>query len=62
MQSSLSDGAVIIFSILICSSCGALMVMSKIKKEDKSGYHLYYMCQAVHSTGKLACKSKLINN
>ncbi|WP_439329639.1 hypothetical protein [Bacillus thuringiensis] len=46
----------------MCSSCGALMVMSKIKKEDKSGYHLYYMCQAVHSTGKLACKSKLINN
>jgi site-specific DNA recombinase len=34
--------------------------MSKSKKYDGSGYHLYYMCQAYHSKGKAACNTNLI--
>lgn len=34
--------------------------MSKTKKRDGSGYHLYYMCQAFASKGIKACKTNLI--
>ncbi|PEL26973.1 recombinase family protein [Bacillus toyonensis] len=54
------NGEFVLSGILRCPSCGAGMVMCKTKKRDKSGYHLYYMCQAFHSKGKLACKSNLI--
>jgi site-specific DNA recombinase len=34
--------------------------MSKSKKRDGSGYHLYYMCQNYHAKGKTVCGSNLI--
>ena len=43
------NGEFVLSGILRCPSCGAGMVMCKTKKRDKSGYHLYYMCQAFHS-------------
>ncbi|HDR4582813.1 recombinase family protein [Bacillus paranthracis] len=54
------NGEFVLSGILRCPSCGTGMVMCKTQKRDKSGYHLYYMCQAFHSKGKLACKSNLI--
>ena len=45
------NGEFVLSGILRCPSCGAGMVMCKTKKRDKSGYHLYYMCQAFHSKG-----------
>ncbi|KPV44517.1 recombinase family protein, partial [Alicyclobacillus ferrooxydans] len=53
-------GEFVLSGILRCPQCGAGTVMSKSKKRDGSGYHLYYMCQAFHSKGKKACKSNLI--
>lgn len=53
-------GDFILSGILRCPSCGAGTVMSKSKKRDGSGYHLYYMCQEYHSKGKKACSSNLI--
>jgi len=34
--------------------------MSKSKKRDGSGYHLYYMCQNYHAKGKTVCSSNLV--
>lgn len=53
-------GEFVLSGILRCPQCGAGTVMSKSKKRDKSGYHLYYMCQAFHSKGKKSCNSNLI--
>ncbi|MEK5389566.1 recombinase family protein [Margalitia sp. FSL K6-0131] len=53
-------GDFILSGILRCPVCGAGTVMSKSKKRDGSGYHLYYMCQAFASKGLKACKSNLI--
>jgi site-specific DNA recombinase len=53
-------GDFILSGILRCPACGAGTVMSKSKKRDGSGYHLYYMCQAYASKGKTACSSNLI--
>jgi len=53
-------GDFILSGILRCPACGAGTVMSKSKKRDGSGYHLYYMCQAFASKGLKACKSNLI--
>lgn len=53
-------GDFILSGILRCPACGAGTVMSKSKKRDGSGYHLYYMCQAFASKGTKACKSNLI--
>lgn len=54
-------GSFILSGILRCPACGAGTVMSKTKKRDGSGYHLYYMCQAFASKGLKACRSNLIN-
>ncbi|MGP3610351.1 recombinase family protein [Anoxybacteroides rupiense] len=54
------NGEFILSGILRCPACGAGTVMSKTKKRDGSGYHLYYMCQAYHTKGKKACSSNLI--
>lgn len=53
-------GDFILSGILRCPACGAGTVMSKTKKRDGSGYHLYYMCQAFASKGIKACNSNLI--
>lgn len=53
-------GDFILSGILRCPACGAGTVMSKSKKRNGSGYHLYYMCQAYASKGKTACSSNLI--
>jgi Site-specific recombinases, DNA invertase Pin homologs len=54
------NGEFLLSGILRCPQCGAGTVMSKSKKYDGSGYHLYYMCQAYHSKGKAACNTNLI--
>ncbi|QAV11879.1 hypothetical protein EB820_00540 [Brevibacillus agri] len=53
-------GDFILAGILKCPSCGAGTVMTKAKKRNKEGYHLYYMCQNYHSKGITACSSNLI--
>lgn len=53
-------GDFILSGILRCPKCGAGTVMSKSKKRDGSGYHMYYMCQAYASKGKKACGTNLI--
>ncbi|MCR2805404.1 recombinase family protein [Paenibacillus soyae] len=53
-------GEFILSGILRCPSCGAGTVMSKKKKRDGSGYHLYYMCQNYHAKGKTVCGSNLV--
>ncbi|MEF3305345.1 recombinase family protein [Paenibacillus sp. GYB003] len=54
------NGEFLLSGLLRCPKCGAGTVMSKTKKYDGSGYHLYYMCQAYHSKGKVACGTNLI--
>ncbi len=53
-------GEFILSGLLRCPACGAGTVMSKSKKRDGSGYHLYYMCQNYHAKGKTVCGSNLI--
>lgn len=53
-------GEFILSGLLRCPVCGAGTVMSKSKKRDGSGYHLYYMYQTFHSKGKTECGSNLI--
>ncbi|MFF2157183.1 recombinase family protein [Paenibacillus chitinolyticus] len=53
-------GEFILSGLLRCPSCGAGTVMSKSKKRDGTGYHLYYMCQNNHSKGKSVCGSNLM--
>jgi len=53
-------GKFILSGLLRCPKCGAGTVMSKSKKRDGTGYHLYYMCQNYHSKGKTVCGSNLI--
>jgi site-specific DNA recombinase len=53
-------GEFILSGLLRCPSCGAGTVMSKAKKRDGTGYHLYYMCQNYHAKGKTACSSNLV--
>lgn len=53
-------GEFILSGLLRCPVCGAGTVMSKAKKRDGSGYHLYYMCQTYHAKGKTECGSNLI--
>lgn len=53
-------GEFFLAGVLRCPECGAGTVMSKRRKRDGSGYHLYYMCQNYHSKGKTACSSNLI--
>jgi site-specific DNA recombinase len=59
-QSNNLKGEFILTGLLRCPVCGAGTVMSKSKKRDGSGYHLYYMCQTYHSKGKTECGSNLI--
>lgn len=54
------NGDFLLSGILRCPKCGAGTVMTKRRKYDGSGYHLYYMCQAYHSKGKTACSTNLI--
>lgn len=54
------NGDFLLSGILRCPKCGAGTVMTKRRKYDGSGYHLYYMCQAYHSKGKIACSTNLI--
>ncbi|MUG71785.1 MULTISPECIES: recombinase family protein [Paenibacillus] len=54
------NGEFLLSGLLRCPKCGSGTVMSKSKKYDGSGYHLYYMCQAYHSKGKVACDTNLI--
>lgn len=53
-------GEFILSGLLRCPQCGAGTVMSKSKKRDGTGYHLYYMCQNYHAKGKTVCGSNLI--
>ncbi|WP_027086850.1 recombinase family protein [Cohnella panacarvi] len=53
-------GEFILSGLLRCPMCGAGTVMSKKKKRDGLGYHLYYMCQNFHSKGSTVCKSNLM--
>lgn len=53
-------GEFILTGLLRCPQCGAGTVMSKSKKRDGSGYHLYYMCQTFHAKGKTECSANLI--
>jgi len=63
-ESSISEsnfkGEFILSGLLRCPKCGAGTVMSKSKKRDGSGYHLYYMCQNYHAKGKTVCSSNLV--
>jgi len=54
------NGEFLLSGLLRCPKCGSGTVMSKSKKYDGSGYHHYYMCQAYHSKGKVACGTNLI--
>lgn len=54
------NGEFLLSGLLRCPKCGSGTVMSKTKKYDGSGYNHYYMCQAYHSKGKLACNTNLI--
>ncbi|GIO12187.1 hypothetical protein J19TS2_17420 [Cohnella xylanilytica] len=54
-------GEFILSGLLRCPVCNAGTVMSKSKKRDGSGYHLYYMCQNFHAKGKSVCSSNLVN-
>lgn len=54
------NGDFLLSGLLRCPKCGAGTVMNKSKKYDGTGYHLYYMCQAYHSKGKVACGTNLI--
>ncbi|EDW6383953.1 recombinase family protein, partial [Salmonella enterica subsp. enterica] len=53
-------GEFILSGLLRCPQCGAGTVMSKSRKRDGTGYHLYYMCQNYHAKGKTVCGSNLI--
>lgn len=54
-------GQFLLSGILRCPECGAGTVMTKRKKRNGEGHHLYYMCQAYHSKGITACKTNLID-
>ncbi|EMI11391.1 recombinase family protein [Anoxybacillus gonensis] len=60
IQRSNFKGEFVLAGILKCPMCGAGMVMSKTKKRNGKGYHLYYMCQTYHTKGSTACKSNLV--
>ncbi|MEL3972102.1 recombinase family protein [Rossellomorea oryzaecorticis] len=53
-------GSLFLTGVLKCPVCGAGTVMSKTRKRNKKGYHVYYMCQNFHSKGKYICKPNLI--
>ncbi|ADU32494.1 recombinase family protein [Evansella cellulosilytica] len=54
------NGNLFLTGLLKCPVCGAGTVMSKTKKRNGNGYHIYYMCQNYHSKGKTVCKPNLI--
>lgn len=54
------NGDLFLTGLLKCPVCGAGTVMSKTKKRNGNGYHIYYMCQNYHSKGKTVCKPNLI--
>lgn len=54
------SGNFFLSGVLKCPVCGAGMVMSKNKKRGNKGFYRYYMCQAYHQKGKVACSSNLV--
>lgn len=54
------SGNFFLSGVLKCPACGAGMVMSKNKKRGDKGFYRYYMCQAYHQKGKVACSSNLV--
>lgn len=54
------NGDYFLSGIIKCPKCGASTVMSKVKRRNGDGYHLYYMCQKFHVAGTKACNSNLI--
>src|SRR5690606_37920094 len=53
-------GEFVLSGILRCPQCGGGTVMSKGKKRNGTGYHLYYKCQTYHSQGITACRTNLV--
>ncbi|HFK1424863.1 MULTISPECIES: recombinase family protein [Bacillus cereus group] len=54
------NGDFFLSGVIKCPKCGGSTVMSKVKRRDGNGYHLYYMCQRFHVAGTKSCNSNLI--